>query len=55
MLFFQIDFEDTSDPDTFSFYPEPDDNKPCNPPPLKEHAHPESKLIVPVTVEIKKV
>ncbi|XP_039983495.1 WD repeat-containing protein 97 [Xiphias gladius] len=50
----EIDFEDTSDPDTFSFYPEPDDNKPCNPPPLKEHAHPESKLIVPVTVEIKK-
>nr|XP_020442092.1 WD repeat-containing protein 97 isoform X2 [Monopterus albus] len=50
----QIDLEDTSDPDIFSFNPEPSDNKPYNFPILKKDILPKSKLNIPVDVEKKK-
>lgn len=46
--------EDTSDPDIFSFNPEPSDNKPYNFPILKKDILPKSKLNIPVDVEKKK-
>ncbi|XP_034428570.1 WD repeat-containing protein 97 isoform X2 [Hippoglossus hippoglossus] len=50
----EFDFEDTLDPDTFSFHPEPNNNTSCDPPARQEDVHPESRLIIPVTVEENK-
>lgn len=55
MLCFQIDLEDTFDPDKLIFYPEPHDDKPCNLPSIKEDVRPAPKLNIPVNVEKKKV
>lgn len=52
---FQIDLEDTFDPDKLSFYPEPYDHKPRNLPTLKEDGNHESKFNIPVNVEKKEV
>lgn len=54
---FQIDLEDTFDPDKLeinSVYPEPNDDKPHNLPTLKEDVCPEP-IKIPVNVERKKV
>ncbi|XP_050922891.1 WD repeat-containing protein 97 [Lates calcarifer] len=48
----KIDLEDTFDLDSISLSPEPNDNKPCSPPPVKEDVRP--KLIIPVIVQKKK-
>ncbi|XP_026148405.1 WD repeat-containing protein 97 isoform X2 [Mastacembelus armatus] len=51
----KIDLTDTSDPDTFSFCPEPSDRRPLNLPKLNEKIRPESKQNILVNEEKKKV
>lgn len=49
MLCFQMDSEDTFDPQTFTFDPEPY-KKPCKLPALKENVRPQFKLNSPENV-----
>lgn len=55
ILCFQIDLEDISDPEIFSFYAQPNVNKPCNFPTPKEDTRLASELSVPVKVKKEKV
>lgn len=57
MLCFQIDLEDTFDPNKLTFCPKPQmcDRKPRILPTVKEVICPETKLNIPVNVEKKKV
>lgn len=55
MLCFQIDFEESFDPNKLPIYPKPCDDKPRNLPEIKEEVVPEPKLNIPVIVEKKTV
>ncbi|XP_026219730.1 WD repeat-containing protein 97 isoform X2 [Anabas testudineus] len=47
----KIDLEDNSEPETFSFYSEPNVNKPCNSPTPRKETPPKPELNVPVKVK----